>query len=70
MIFELGFFTAKLGRKRVVAIFEDVNNFEKPSDIDGVIYIAYNSNNSKWQFDIVRELLEVGYQVDANLLIK
>ncbi|MEX0966169.1 MAG: nucleotide-binding protein [Bacteroidia bacterium] len=69
VIFELGFFYSKLGRKRVVAIFEQSANFEKPSDIDGVIYIPYSSD-SKWKFDLVKELLEIGYQVDTNALLK
>lgn len=70
VILELGFFYGKLGRKRVVAIFEQTSNFEKPSDIDGVIYIPYNASDSKWQFDLAKELLEVGYQIDANMLIR
>ncbi len=69
VIFELGFFYGKLGRKRVVAIFEQNKDFEKPSDIDGVIYIPYNSDG-KWKFDLARELLEIGYQVDVNVLMK
>lgn len=69
VIFELGFFYGKLGRKRVVAIFEQSKEFEKPSDIDGVVYIPYGLDG-KWKFDLVKELLEVGYHVDTNVLMK
>ena len=42
VIFEMGFFIGVLGRKNVCAIHEDVENFELPSDYQGVIYIPYD----------------------------
>lgn len=70
VIFELGFFFGKLGRKRVVAIVEQTTNFEKPSDVDGVVYVSYNSSDGEWQFKLAQELLEVGYPIDSNVLIR
>jgi predicted nucleotide-binding protein len=68
VVFEFGYFIGYLGRNRVVAILESVENFEKPSDLDGVVYIPYTSSN-KWQLDLARELKEAGYQVDYNRLM-
>lgn len=38
VIFETGYFIGKLGRDRVIILFED--GVEKPSDYDGVVYIS------------------------------
>ena len=45
VVLELGYFIAKLGRDRVAVINAGV---ERPSDIDGVSYIPYPSDNWKW----------------------
>lgn len=69
VIFELGFFTAKLGRKRVVALVENSKNFEIPSDVHGVIYIPFEGIDGKWKFDIAKELMESGYNLDVKKII-
>jgi len=66
-IFELGFCYSKLGQERVVALFEDVENFEKPYYTDGVTYIPYDLGDNKWKFDLVNKLKLAGYNVDANV---
>jgi predicted nucleotide-binding protein len=63
VIFEMGYFMGKLGRERVFVLLDD--GVEKPSDIDGIVYTAINSN---WQLSLVHELNECGYNVDANNL--
>lgn len=69
VIFELGYFTAKLGRKKVIALIEGSNDFELPSDIHGVIYIPYDGESGKWKFDIAKELIDSGYSINANKLM-
>ena len=39
VVFELGYFIGKLGRERVCPLFK--GEIEKPSDIDGVIYVPH-----------------------------
>ena len=68
VILELGFFIGKLGRNRVVALVEDADRFEIPSDINGVIYIPFDKNE-KWKFDILKELVANGYNLDANRIL-
>lgn len=68
VILELGFFIGKLGRNRVVALVEDNTNFELPSDINGVIYIPFD-NGGKWKFDLLKELVDNGYNLDANRIL-
>jgi predicted nucleotide-binding protein len=54
VIFELGFFCGRLGRKHVAAINKGV---EKPSDIDGFAYI---SHTGQWTDELRRELEVAG----------
>jgi predicted nucleotide-binding protein len=67
VILELGFFVGKLGRPRVAAIFKASPEFEVPSDFLGVEYILYDAEGS-WKLRLVRELRQVGFDVDANSL--
>lgn len=68
VILELGFFIGKLGRNRVVALVEDSSDFEIPSDINGVIYIPFD-NAGKWKFDLLKEFVDNGYNLDANKIL-
>lgn len=66
VILELGYFIGKLGRGRIAPIYEE--DVELPSDLHGITYIAYNQSNS-WRFELIRELKEAGYKVDANKIL-
>ncbi|MFA6561771.1 MAG: nucleotide-binding protein [Verrucomicrobiia bacterium] len=68
VVFELGFFIGKIGRSNVAALYREHANFEKPSDYDGVAYIAFD-RVGRWRFDIAKELKACGYSVDANKLL-
>ena len=68
VIFELGFFIGKLGRNRVLVLYQEEKNFEMPSDYSGVLYTPYD-NSGRWKFDLVKELKVCGYNVDANKLL-
>ena len=62
VVLEAGFFMGKLGREYVVYLAS--SQLEMPSDLQGVVYT--NANN--WQFDLLRELKEMGYTIDFNKL--
>ena len=66
VIFEMGYFVAKLGRNRVSVIFEQ--NVEMPSDYSGIVYINYDSEGA-WKFHLAKELRTVGIQVDLNKVV-
>lgn len=55
VVFEFGYFIGKLGREKVCVLIRD--NVEKPSDIDGLVYINYKKG--QWRNPIKMELNEV-----------
>ncbi len=64
VIFEFGYFMGKLGRQRVCALTK--GKVETPSDYDGVIYISFDKSGA-WKMELVKELKNAGFEVDANL---
>ena len=62
VVFELGYFLGRLGRERVCALTK--GNVELPSDYDGVVYISLDDGG--WKMDLIRELKNIGFEVDAN----
>lgn len=65
VILELGYFIGKLGRKNHVCVLKK-GNVEVPSDILGIVYKSYSSNDDGWKFALAKELNASGYSVDLN----
>jgi predicted nucleotide-binding protein len=53
---ELGFFIGKLGRRNTTVVVDGNagDNVEYPSDIAGVVYLAFRSDGA-WKLDLMRE---------------
>lgn len=62
VIFELGYFFAKLGRKNVCALYKDI---ELPSDFSGVLYISMAAGGV-WKYQLAKEMKQAGLDVDMN----
>ena len=62
VVFELGYFIAKLGRERVCALY--VEGIELPSDYHGVLYTKLDGSDS-WKLKLAGELKASG--IDLNL---
>lgn len=58
VIFELGYFTAKLGRLRVIVLSKDGKDIELPSDYAGVVPVAMDSDG-EWRKRLFREMKRV-----------
>ncbi len=69
VIFELGFFIGKLGRKNVCVLYQKKKDFEKHSDFEGVLLTPYDTSD-KWKLELIKELKNCGYDIDANKLLK
>ncbi|MCP1251222.1 MULTISPECIES: TIR domain-containing protein [Elizabethkingia] len=66
VILELGYFIAKLGRNKVIPLYE--KGVELPSDISGVLYTEID-NSGSWRFKVVKELKSAGFNIDANHIL-
>lgn len=66
VIFELGYFLGKLGRAKVCTLIKGV--VEVPSDYYGVVYVEMDDKRA-WRFELIRELKEAQFDVDANDLV-
>lgn len=63
VLFECGYLMGKLGRDKVIVIVED--GVDIPSDLKGLVY----STKDDWKTDLLRELKEIGFSVDAGKLL-
>lgn len=67
VIFELGYFIGKLGRKNVVGLVKD--DIEIPSDYTGVMYIGID-NNDGWKMILSKEIKAAGIKIDLNRIFE
>ena len=68
VVLELGMFLAKLGRDRVAILLKEDRDFEKPSDIQGLIYIPFANKVDEVTVNLVKELSTQGYIIDNKKL--
>jgi predicted nucleotide-binding protein len=61
VIFEMGYFWGLLERKRVCCLLK--GNVEKPSDIEGIVYVPFKDSVYDAQVRIMKELKEAGYEI-------
>lgn len=66
VVLELGYFIARLGRKRTCALL--VKDVEVPSDYSGVVYIPIDDTDA-WKFHLAREFKAAGLQIDTSKII-
>jgi predicted nucleotide-binding protein len=66
VILELGMFLARLGRSRVAIIYNTV--VEKPSDIDGLLYLGFKKQVDEVKMNLFKELKAAGYSPNVNAL--
>ncbi|WP_416428544.1 TIR domain-containing protein [Paenarthrobacter nicotinovorans] len=60
VVFEMGYFMAKLGRENVAILRED--GVEEPGDVTGMVYIPLDGGN--WRKELADELDASGYDID------
>jgi len=66
VIFEFGYFVGKLGRNNVIALCDE--DIEKPSDIDGVVYIKLD-RNQEWKRGLMKDLLSAGIIIEKEKIL-
>lgn len=66
VVLELGMLLSKLGRPRVAILLQQQENMERPSDIQGLIYIPFKDNLEKDAgLLLAKEMTAAGYQIDV-----
>ena len=66
VVLELGMLLSKLGRSRVAILLQQQENMERPSDIQGLIYIPFKDNLEKDAgLLLAKEMVAAGYQIDV-----
>ena len=68
VVLELGMVLAKLGRKRV-AILVKGGGLERPSDIDGLIYIPFQDRVDEVKNMLAANLQETGFDIQVKDLL-
>ncbi len=67
VVLELGMLLSKLGRRRVAILLKQQENMERPSDIQGLIYIPFKDNLEKEAgLLLAKEMHAQGYQIDVS----
>lgn len=69
VILEMGMLLTRLGRDRVFILLQDQENLERPSDIQGLIYIPFKEDLIKEAGPLLaRELEKLGIMIPASAL--
>ena len=68
VVLELGMVLSRLGRRRV-AILVNGEELEKPSDIDGLVYISYVDDVSEVATALGAALVSAGFDIDIRDLL-
>lgn len=62
VVFEHGYFMAKLGRENVCALVK--GEIETPNDISGVVYVTLDPFGA-WKNEVAKELTACGYKISS-----
>ncbi len=69
VVWEFGYFTALIGRDHVAALVVADNQLERPTDIDGVLFIPVaDIADATWRIGLAREMKAAGLSIDLNLV--
>jgi predicted nucleotide-binding protein len=66
VVLELGMMLAILGRPRVAVLLKSDVNMERPSDIQGLIYISYKDNVGEAALTLAKEIHGQGMPIDLD----
>jgi len=66
VVLELGYFMARLGRSRVILLYE--SDVELPSDMTGIVYTRLDAGGG-WKLTLAKELKAAGISIDVNRAI-
>ena len=68
VVLELGMMLSRLGRKNVAILLKQQENMERPSDIQGLIYIPFKDSVTDGAVLLAKEMAVQGYKIDIGKL--
>jgi predicted nucleotide-binding protein len=68
VVLELGMLLGRLGRRHVAILLKDQTNMERPSDIQGLIYIPYKDEVKEAAVHLAKAMVAEGYDIDVSRL--
>ena len=68
VVLELGMLLSKIGREKIAILLSQAEDMEKPSDIDGLIYIPFKDNVEEKKLSLAKEMQNNGYVLDIAKL--
>lgn len=68
VVLELGMLLSRIGREKVAILLSQAAEMEKPSDIDGLIYIPFKDNVEEVKLSLAKEMQNNGYELDIAKL--
>jgi len=68
VVLELGMVLARLGRKHVAILIKG-DGIERPSDIDGLIWVKFNTHISEVKNGLAAHLQEAGFSIQVKDLL-
>jgi predicted nucleotide-binding protein len=68
VVLELGMVLTHLGRPRVAILMKSDVNMERPSDIQGLLYIPFKDNVEETKVTLAKEMTAQGISIDMRVL--
>lgn len=68
VVLELGMMLAKLGRNRVAILLKNSTEMERPSDIQGLLYIPFENDPSDARVQLAKEMDKQGIKIAVDKL--
>ena len=68
VVLELGMLLSKIGRNKVAILLSQAEDMERPSDIDGLLYIPFKDNVEEAKLSLAKEMQNNGYSLDIAKL--
>ncbi len=59
---------AKVGRTKVAILLSQAEEMERPSDIEGLIYIPFKENVEETKVSLAKEMRRNGYPLEIDKL--
>lgn len=68
VVLEMGMLLSRVGRSKVAILLKNTEDMERPSDIQGLIYMPFTADVKETTVDLAKEMNKNGYYLDISKL--